>query len=171
MIRHKSCHRTCPGWKTCANGASVNPTRYEHKFNSNLRINYITVPVLCKYFLDKRQRFHILGGIYNAIVLSFKMATISTYESSTILEGDIETLSKAVLIPDKSHIRTFDVGLVGGMGVALPLKRKWSVGIDTRVNTGLTSIPAKHAKYNFSYFSPNTRNINIETGVNIFYAL
>jgi hypothetical protein len=143
-----------------------------NQFKSNLRINYITLPVLCKYYLDTKQRFYIAGGIYGALAMPFRYSAI---HRTTSITTSIFSSSTSQFIsetyPTKMYVHRLDVGLVGGLGSEFPLKNNWSIGFDIRINSGLTRVPAKYEEYGFSFFSPNTRNLTIETGVKIFYAL
>lgn len=147
-------------------------TKQNRKMTRTVHTNYITLPGVFKYTLGKKQRFYALGGIYNAIGISSKAKAWNyNVEEKYTSTGSPSTVNTAESSINKYYSRVIDVGLVGGGGYEIPINGKWSMGIDVRMNIGLLNVPARYNEFGYLTFSATTKNINIETGIKIFYSL
>lgn len=147
----------------------------EYQFNRDLRLNYLVVPVTIQYKIGKagKERFYVLGGIYNSVAMSFlineSLVTVDKliYTSS----GEYIGQQKTERSDDTTYARLFDTGLVGGFGVNMPITEKLSLGVDIRSNLGLVNVPGKYEEHGFQDFDRDTKHINFETGVQVIYGL
>ncbi len=158
-----------------ANAANANNTitKLNFQFNRDFRIDYLTVPTTFQYYLDRKERFYVLMGVYNSIALNFVILNSTSIENRQVVNTAGERL---IEFRSTSTVRTayaslFDSGLIGGIGIVWPLKDQWSVGIDFRSSVGLVSVPKKYKEVRFLSFSRKTKNINFETGLRILYSL
>lgn len=134
-----------------------------HHARRDLRMNYLTLPVVFKYKLDKKERLYVAAGIYHAIAISMKNK--AAYNKTVLATGGLEEIF--VSRSEKLYGKLFDAGFVAGWGVELPLKNQWTIGFDMRGNLGMFQVPQKYDKYGFAGFSELTRNVNIETSLSI----
>ncbi len=148
-------------------------TQISYQVDRVLHTNYITVPVVVKFKFGEKHRLFMLGGIYEAVALNFKIIeasvkhTITTYSfvgqflTGRYVENNLST----------GYLNRFDFGGMGGLGFDLPFNRNWSIGMDVRMAIGLINIPAKKSDYGFLSFGANSKNINFESGVRISYSI
>jgi hypothetical protein len=159
------------------NASSVNAdnsiTKLSYQFNRDLRLDYLTIPVVFKYKIGKKERLYILAGVYNAVALSFKIknSTMTTNEEVLAPSGQQQTQAVSASSLTKAYAGIFDSGLVGGFGIAWPLGDNFFIGIDIRTAVGLTSVPRKYEETGFQSFSDRTKNISIETGLKVTYSV
>lgn len=148
-------------------------TEIYYQFIRNLRLDYISIPVVFHYKLGKKERFYVSGGLYNSLGFNFLINNSSTtyYETTYYASNGGGTSSSSVSSYTKAYIHVFDLGLVGGAGVQWPLTESLVFGIDIRGITGLLNVPAKFDEVGFLHFSQNTKNISFETGVKFLYVL
>jgi len=148
-------------------------TNVAYQFNRNLRLDYITIPIVIKYKLDRKERFYVLGGVYNAFAIGFKLKNTTSILSQKDISasGGLMQESLGESQSNKAYAHIFDSGLIGGFGVQWPLKNKWSVGLELRGSLGLINVPARYDETGFVSFGPNTKNISFETGLKLQYSL
>jgi hypothetical protein len=148
-------------------------TKRQTELRCQLKSAYITLPVVFKYSIDKKQRFYLSGGIYTAYALKPKdfLCYQITYDKTYDSNGNV--VSESIKTDSRERIfhHSIDIGLVGGGGVEVPLNNKWSAGIDVRINIGLVNVSGKYDEYGFMFFDRNSKNINIETGLRVSYRL
>jgi hypothetical protein len=159
------------------NASNVNAdnsiTKLSYQFNRDLRLDYLTIPVVFKYKIGKKERLYVLTGIYNAVALNFKIkhSTMTTNEEVLAPSGQQQTQTVSASALTKAYAGIFDSGLVGGFGIAWPLGDNFFIGIDLRTVVGLTSVPRKYEATGFQNFSDHTKNINIEAGLKVTYSM
>jgi hypothetical protein len=148
-------------------------TEQSYYFDRDLRLDYIVVPITFQYKIGRKQRFYILGGIYNSFAVNFQitnsLVTISekTYNSS----GQLTNEFKTTIVDDTTFAKIFDAGIVSGFGVNIPLTEKMIIGLDIRSAIGMVSVSGKFEEHGFQSFSENAKNISFETGLKLQYVL
>lgn len=150
-------------YRTTYTNTSSQEVELNHHARRDLRLNYLTLPVVFKYKLDAKERFYIAAGVYHAIAIDMK-SKAAYNKTVMVTEGVGQT---SISEPLKLYGGLFDAGLVAGAGVEWPLKNKWVVGADVRGNMGIVQVPRDYNEYGFTGFSESTRNINIETSLRI----
>lgn len=147
----------------------------DYQFNRNLRLDYLMVPVTFHYKIGKagKERFYLLGGIYNSVALAFLINKSSVRLDELIYSsaGDLVVQQTSEMTDDTTYARLFDTGLVGGFGFNLPITEKIILGIDLRSYLGLVNVPGKYQEHGFQDFDRDTRHINFEPGVQVIYGL
>lgn len=148
-------------------------TELSYKFNRNLRLDYIVAPVTFQYMIDKKQRFYILGGVYNSFAVNFliKNSLVITNKKTYDSSGQLSKEEEGKTADPKTYAKIFDAGLIGGVGVNFPLTEKMTIGLDLRAAVGLVNIPGKYEQHGFQSFSESTKNLSFETGLKLLYAL
>jgi len=148
-------------------------TTISYQFNRDVRTDYLTIPTVLRYKIDRKERFYVLGGTYNAIALNLGVHNSTSLNNTKKLSplGQLQQESISELTITNAYAHVFDFGLIGGFGFDWPLKNKWSVGIDVRGAMGLVNVPGKYEEAGFLSFSPKTKNINIETGLKLLYSM
>lgn len=144
-----------------------------YQFDRNLRLDYIVIPVTIHYQLDRKERFYALAGIYNAIAVNFLIKESMVLTERQTLSANGQNLGKSTSRSwsEKAYAGLFDSGLIGGMGMNIPLTHKIGMGIEIRSSFGLTTVPRKFDQYGFQSFSERAKNLNIESGINLHYVL
>jgi Outer membrane protein beta-barrel domain len=152
------------------NTASSNNTitKLSYEFNRKIHLDYLTIPFVFRYKLEKSGRFYVSGGTYHAIAINFKIINSTSIVDREVVSssGQPVTLSKETHTVTNAYADLFDSGLIGGFGMDWPM-RNWKVGIDFRGSVGLTRVPKKYDDVGFLSFGPNTRNINFEIGLKV----
>lgn len=98
--------------------------------------DYLTLPVLARFTFGQKAHFFFNTGLF---------AGISTRQVE-IREGTMKYPSQGGTITyykTTSHsiedFNPIDFGLVGGIGIEVPLKKKWNISMEMRDNLGLIS--------------------------------
>lgn len=90
--------------------------------------NYITLPILARITFEKRVPFFVNAGPYFACLLSQK----------NTIKGDIPT----AIVDNTNKFNRFDMGIVAGFGVSVPLNTACGLSFELRNNTGAKNISA-----------------------------
>jgi len=148
-------------------------TTISYQFNRDVRTNYLTIPTVLRYKIDRKERFYVLGGTYNAFALNLGVHNSTSINNTIMLSssGQLQQQSRNELTFTSAYAHIFDFGIIGGFGFDWPLKNRWSVGIDIRGAMGLINVPGRYEEAGFLSFSPKTKNINIETGLKLLYSM
>lgn len=134
-----------------------------HHAKRDLRMNYVTLPVVFKYKLDKQERFYLAAGIYHAVAMDMKNKT--SYNKTVLATQGLEQIS--ISEPTKFYANLFDAGVIVGAGVEWPIQNKWTIGFDVRGNLGVIQVPHDYEEHGFAGFNESTRNVNIESSLKI----
>lgn len=113
------------------------------KGHSNL--DYLTVPVLFRLTFGKKITYYFNAGIFMGYLISQKYI----YHNIGFLPSD-----------HTSEYRSFDMGISGGIGFAIPVRNKFAISCELRNNLGLLNI-AKGAVYNDGSIKTNSTNLLI----------
>lgn len=146
-----------------------NFTKQTYQFKQNLRLDYISVPLTLQYKLDKKERFYVLAGVYNAVALKFLMkeSLVSVNQQTFDAHGNALGTSASQSWTTDAYASRFDAGLISGVGVNFPLTEKMSIGIEFRNTLGLVNVPQKYEAHGFHSFSETAKNINFEAGLKL----
>jgi hypothetical protein len=159
------------------NSTSINADNYtvklSYRFNRNLRLDYIVIPLTFQYKLDRKERFYVLAGIYNSIAVNFliKESLVATDEQIFDSSGNQLGSSEGKSWTTDAYAGLFDLGLLAGIGVSWPLTKRMAMGIDIRSAMGLINIPRRYEEYGFQSFNKTSKNISFETGLKLYYIL
>ena len=123
------------------------PDEPELKFQT--RFEYISIPILLKYFVSKNNDFYINGGPYLGYLLNIK--NINDGEESDLdFNNDFEKI---------------DLGLTFGIGYNLNISQKSYLNFELRNNFGLTNIDSNN---NNLFNRTKANSLNLIIGWNFF---
>lgn len=150
-----------------------NTVKLSYQFDRNLRMSYLSIPFTFQYTLDKKERFYILAGIYNSVVVDFliKESLVTTNRQTFDPSGTNVGTSEDKSWTKDAYADRFDSGLLAGTGINLPLAKKLIIGIEIRSALGLIDVPKRYKEYGFQSFSETSKNISFETGLKLQYIL
>jgi len=115
--------------------ASMIPTGYPvpaylyANFNTVSRLNYIELPVMAKYTLPLNKKFDVFISAGPYVGFLFNAKNISTGKSNVYLdEKATEQITTQAVSFDttqdiKSDLKQFNVGIQGGVGISMKLKK------------------------------------------------
>jgi hypothetical protein len=144
----------------------------DYRFNRNVRLDYITVPLTLQYQLDQKKRFYGVAGVYNSLAVNFLIneSLVATKRQIVGSSGQAVTSESESQVA-VAYANRFDAGLLAGIGLNLPLSRRLDIGVDVRGSLGLLNVPKAYENYGFLGFSKSTKNIGLETGLKLQYTL
>jgi len=142
-----------------------------YKFNRELRLDYLTIPLTLQYKLDNRDRFYIIGGIYTAMALDLfiKESMVTIERNHYDPSGNFIRNSGSWHRMSISDINKYDAGIVAGFGLNFPLTSKLTAALDIRSAIGMINVPRRYDEFGFQSFSETARNIGLETGLRLQY--
>ena len=97
-------------------------------FNTKIRYNYLTVPLLFDYYFGRRLRGNLTMGPYVGVLLSTK---------STFTEA---VSGESIVITGTSNYIPWDGGLVLGAGGRYALNKRITLSLEGRFNIGMANI-------------------------------
>lgn len=124
------------------NGDPFDPVITTRNVDVKARLEYITIPVNLKYYVDSQKRFYINGGVFAGIFL----------DSNTKVEGENTNKNENYLF------QTLDFGVNLGVGTNIKITEKNSLNIEIRHNYGLKNI-SKAKVYNDDNVKTNSFNL------------
>lgn len=152
--------------------ADNSTTLSDYKLHRNLRLDYITVPLTVQYHLDPKERFYLVGGIYQSVAVNFVIIDSRAVTNSlTRWSSGAVTASSSESEMTIAYANRYDAGLLAGVGLDFPLSESLNIGLDVRGSLGLLNVPKEFENYGFLGFSKSTKNLGVETGLKIQYSL
>lgn len=115
-----------------------------------INLDYLSLPIMIKYDLGKRQNFFVNGGIFMGYLLSEKSKAKGIVNST----DDLEQLKK------------LDIGLTLGVGTSISLGEKSKLLIELRENLGILNT-AKGMVINDGATRTNSFNLILGWAINI----
>jgi outer membrane protein W len=106
------------------NFESFDPVVNSELVDIKLRLEYLTIPLNLKYYLDTNKRFFINGGPFVGVFLN----------SQTTIEGNKSGSDASFLF------KTLDFGANFGVGTRFKISEKYSLNLEVRHNYGLANI-------------------------------
>jgi len=156
-------------------------TQQRITYDNTIHTNYIVMPVVAKYNLGRRERVFLLGGIYNALAVRSRGVFQGTTETAYSQLGTINpgynpdasyTPSSGYWQRDNDLVtKRYDFGVTLGGGMQWPITGRIALGFDVRGNMGVLSLADASNAVTYYGFNKNARNLNIEAGVRLIYAL
>ena len=99
----------------------LNGTKLTNTVNSDLRLNYYTLPVMFKYQFGRVSKWYVTGGAY---VSSLKSARIKGEMKSQIINNFNAIVTKTFKLDYYiSATYQYDAGVLAGIGYMLPLQK------------------------------------------------
>ncbi|MNU65562.1 hypothetical protein D3C71_548560 [compost metagenome] len=147
--------------KTENNNAQLQSTYQSRDVNT---FDYISLPLLGKLTFGKKVQFFLNAGVYFAFLVDQNILSEGT--SSLVWEGEnyYNEFSSNNSIIDRYKRRDF--GLIGGLGLGVPIKKHWYISLEAREVVGLLNL------YNSTkYKNPPTKNANFNMLLGISYKL
>jgi hypothetical protein len=95
----------------------------------NYIIDYLTLPILCRATFGKKVKFFINTGPYFGFLLQ---------EYYTSSDPNIGVL----IMDDQIFMKRFDAGITTGIGLIIPVRKKFALSLEARNNMGLYNISA-----------------------------
>jgi hypothetical protein len=118
-----------------------NPTAIKGRTN----LNYLTIPVLFRLTFGKKITYYFNVGTF----IGYLISQSYIYNNIGYLSSD-----------NASQYKSFDFGISGGLGFAIPVRNKFSISCELRNNLGLLNI-AKGEVYNNGSIKTNSTNLLI----------
>jgi len=135
-------------------------------------LDYITVPLTVQYHLDAKERFYLVGGIYQSVAVNFVIVdSRASTKSLTRWSSGAVTASSFESETTIAYANRYDAGLLAGVGLDFPLSERFDIGLDVRGSLGLLNVPKESENYGFLGFSKSTKNLGLETGLKLQYSL
>lgn len=99
-------------------GNTIQAENYTHT------LDYIQIPIMTRISFGEDVKFFMNGGPYFAYLLNANGYSpgIGTIPSNNMTET--------------SYFKSFDLGLTGGIGLSIPLKKGWIIELEARGNLG-----------------------------------
>jgi hypothetical protein len=141
-----------------------------YSFVRSIHTNYISTPLVARYYLDRQARFYVLGGWYDAFAVRSKIKEASS-SSMQVTNGELPATSLWTSRETSIKTNIIDGGLIAGAGFCLPVSDQLSIGLDARINVGLFELNGNSSRNDYIGFSGSSRNINLETGLRVVYTL
>jgi Outer membrane protein beta-barrel domain len=115
---------------------------------SNASFNYITLPIMAKFKMNK-ERFSLFAnaGVYTGYLIKY-----NSKFNSTKIEGDFK------------HINRWDMGLVTGLGMEIPMNKQLLFSTEIRNNLAVNTIYDNADSYAINTFSRN-ESLNVIVGM------
>lgn len=110
------------------------------RFNSNIQLNYITVPVMANWHFGRKRNWYLNFGPYVGFLVDAK---------ETRFDTDI-----------KDGINSTDAGLAFGIGVKIPLNDKLRLFFEYDGQSGFSDIYKSNYRYN-TYINRSAFNVGI----------
>jgi len=142
-----------------------------YSFVRSIHTNYISTPLAARYYLDRKGRFYVLAGWYDAFAIKSKVKEASI-SATAFTKGDLPTsVSSSTSRQTAIKTNVFDCGFIAGAGFALPINDQLSIGLDARINMGLMRLQGDTSRDSYLDLKYSTTNINLETGLRVVYTL
>ncbi len=93
-------------------------------------LDYMTLPILVKASFGKKVQFFVNAGPYVGFLLG-------KTERTKLTLNDSEQISKN---KDMTGLNRWDLGVSGGIGIAIPIRTYWVISVEARNYTGLMDI-------------------------------
>lgn len=122
------------------------------KYSASLDFNYLTVPVFCRFNFGKKTKFHLGAGIFGGYLIS------------QFTEEDATKYTPKRRIEYTNQFHALDWGLIGGLGVSIPIKSRITGLAEIRNNFGLYNISAVPVVNNGAI---KTNSLNFILGISI----
>lgn len=126
--------------------------------------DYVSLPLLGKLTFGKKVQLFLNAGVYFAFLTDQNILTEGS--SSGVWEGQnyYQEFSSTNSLIDRYKHRDF--GLIGGIGIGVPIKKHWYISLEAREVLGLMKL------YNTTkYKSPPTKNATFHMLLGISYKL
>ena len=142
-----------------------------YSFVRSISTNYISTPLVARYYLDRKGRFYVLGGWYDAFAVSSKVKEASSSGTEVITTGETPQTARWATRETSIKTNVIDGGLIAGAGFSLPVGERFLIGLDARINVGLIRLNGDSSRDNYLGLSQSSKNINLETGLRLAYVL
>jgi hypothetical protein len=128
-------------------------------FDNESNLNYLEVPLMGKLEFGKKLKYYVNAGPYLGFLLNAKQKTSGTSQLFLDKNGTIPLTIQGQPLPAQSMDATTDIendihstnlGLTGGVGLAIPVWNRSALLIDARAAYGLNSIQKDIATYGSS---------------------
>ena len=93
-------------------------------------LDYMTFPILVKASFGEKVQFFVNAGPYVGFLLG-------KTERAKLTLNDSEQISKN---KDMTGLNRWDLGVAGGVGIAIPIRTYWVISVEARNYTGLLDI-------------------------------
>jgi len=126
--------------------------------------DYVTIPLTGKFTFGKKVQFFVNAGIYWAYLVHQNQ---SLDGNSSYIQGGNPYYSEYT--SNKNNIDAYkhsDFGLIGGLGLGVPIKKHWYISLETREVIGLVDI-----RKTTSYTDRATRTATFNVLLGLSYRL
>ncbi|MGV3612520.1 MAG: porin family protein [Fluviicola sp.] len=126
--------------------------------------DYVSLPLLGKLTFGKKVQFFMNVGVYFAHLVDQKILTEAS--SSDISEGQIYYSDVSFNESTIDRYKRHDFGLIGGLGIGIPIKKHWYISLEAREVIGFTTLDNST-----KYSAPPTKNANFSMLLGVAYKL
>jgi hypothetical protein len=120
---------------------------------------YVKLPVLARFTYGQKVRFFFNVGAFFSILTNQRERTEGT--NYMILGGNLIGSTYKNEFSNLSMYKKIDFGVVGGLGIGIPVKKRWYFSLEARDNFGINNILLKNS-YSRSL---RTNSLNLLVGV------
>lgn len=126
--------------------------------------DYVSLPVLGKLTFGKKVQLFLNAGVYFAFLADQNRFTEG---SSTVLVDGQNHYNEFSFNESIDFYKRFDFGLIGGLGLGVPIKKHWYISLEAREVIGLTYL------YNTTKYKtpPMSRNATIHMLLGVAYKI
>ncbi len=126
--------------------------------------DYVSVPLLGKLTFGKKVQFFLNAGMYFAFLAD--QNRLSEGSSSEIFQGQSYYHEFSSSKSTMDSYKRYDFGLIGGLGLGVPIKKHWHVSLEAREVIGLMNVYST-TKYN----TPPTQHATFHLLLGVSYKL
>jgi hypothetical protein len=121
-------------WQTSTSNDFPVTSTYTKSISS---FDYLTLPILSRFTFGKKVNFFVNAGVFIGVLVSQQDALeIENYSSSGLNSYHSSEKRKDHNIKDYNPV---DIGVAGGFGIGIPIKKQWSISIEARDCIGLVN--------------------------------
>lgn len=120
---------------------------------------YLKLPVLARFTYGEKVHFFFNTGIFFSLLT--KQTEYSEGTNYHMVGETIYSSSYKNTFSDISNYKKFDFGVVGGLGIGVPVQKRWYFSLEARDNFGISNILLKNS-YDRTL---RTNSINLLLGI------
>lgn len=115
----------------------------KHSFSQ--RLDYLTLPVMIRFQVGKKVHFFANAGGYLGILLVSSTGGTTMHDNEYFSHTSSFSY-KSIIIKNEHSYSAFDFGASGGLGIGVPIKKRWIISLEARGNLGLSNIQNKSSE-------------------------
>lgn len=127
------------------------------------KFEYITLPLLVRATFGEKVHFFVNAGAFVSVLTS-QYTSFESESSSQHTGGSYNTSQEKGTFSDLDDYKRLDYGLVGGIGIGIPIKKRWYLTAELRDNLGFCDIRLDKTGF-FNESSLKTNSMGLIVGI------